>query len=166
MINNDEYILIGKIVKPHGHNGAVKIFINKSFIIKKTDFFFINIENELIPYFIERLSKANKYFISKLEDVDSSEHAIDLKGKDVYIFKNLIEEEISKNIIGFNVYDTVLGEIGTVIFLNDSSKQTLIEVKYQNKNIFIPYNPEFIKNINIEEQKILVKIDKDLLEIN
>ena len=166
MINNDEYILIGKIIKPHGNCGLVKIFINKSFHIKNPDFFFINIDNELVPYFIERLSATNKYFITKLEDINSAEDALDLKGKDVYVLKKLIEEQISKNIIGFNVFDTIIGKIGTVIFINDSSKQTLIEVKYQNKNIFIPYNPKFIKNINIEEQIILVKIDKDLLEIN
>ena len=166
MINNEKYILIGKVIKPHGYSGSIKISLNTNYKIKKTNFFFINIDNELIPYFIEKLSITNKYCITKLEDVDTEEHAIDLKGKEIYIFKNLIKEKLSNHIIGFNVYDNEIGEIGTVIFINESSKQTLIEVKYQNKNIFIPYNPKFIKKINIEKQTILVRIDRDLLEIN
>ena len=49
--------------------------------------------------------------------------------------------------VGFNVLDKNLGNIGKVEFVNDSKLQSLILVKNKEKEFYIPFHEKFIKKL-------------------
>ena len=167
------YFYVGKIVRKHSFKGEVIIKTNSDYsdIISKTESFYIALGDNLIPFFIEKSNwqKALQLRV-KFEDVDSEEDANTLiKGK-VYLPNTMLPKRTGKDfykdeIIGFAVEDKVFGYVGIVKGVNDKTPQTLLEVEDDNGVVLIPVNDEFIKEINRQEQKILIKTPEGLLDL-
>ena len=84
MIQKENCFLVGTIFKLHGYKGNVNIYNDNDIIFNfsKLEYFFIEINNELIPYFIEkaRSTKPNIILV-KFEDIDSEEEAKKIQKK-------------------------------------------------------------------------------------
>ena len=76
-------------------------------------------------------------------------------------FDSISEE---KNYHGFEVEDIQFGNIGKVSNKIQTSNYSVLVVKKQNREVFIPMHDNFILEIN--DEKIKVKIDEDLLNLN
>ena len=165
--------LLGTIFKLHGYKGDVNIYNDNDIPLVYTDidFFYIEENNELIPYFAESVRpKKKQVLLVKLEDVDSEEQALKILKRKVYLpnkfFPELENINPDKLIVGFDVIDNTLGKIGKVDFINDKTAQKLIIVKDGSKELFIPFHEQFIKEIDTENQKIIVEIPEELMNIN
>ena len=165
--------LFGTVFKLHGYKGDVNIYNDNDIPLIYTDieFFYIEDNNELIPYFAESVRpKKKQVLLVKLEDVDSEEQALKILQKKVYLPNKFLPEVGSVNpdklIVGFDVIDNTLGKIGKVDFINDKTAQKLIIVKDGSKELFIPFHEQFIKEIDTENQKIIVEIPEELMNIN
>ena len=164
--------LLGTIFKLHGYKGDVNIYNDNDIplILSEVDFFFIEENNELIPYFAEnKRNKKKNVLLVKFEDIDSEEDALKILKKKVYLPKSILNEEDLDNnkiIIGFDVIDKRLGNIGRVKFVNESTSQSLIIVKGGEKEFFIPFHNQFVLNIILGKKIILVDIPKELININ
>jgi len=158
---------IGKIFKAHGLKGDVKIYSNLDLMlfISSDDFIYINNDENFIPFKIKELKhfKKNIYLISfkEIDHIQKIESLIDCE-----IFskneKILIEEE--KNYHGFEVEDIQFGNIGKVSNKIQTSNYSVLVVKKESREVFIPMHENFILEIN--DKKIKVKIDEDLLNLN
>ena len=158
---------IGKIFKAHGLKGDVKIYSNLDLMlfISSDDFIYINNDENFIPFKIKELKhfKKNIYLISfkEIDHIQKIESLIDCE-----IFskneKILIEEE--KNYHGFEVEDIQFGNIGKVSNKIQTSNYSVLVVKKENREVFIPMHDNFVLEIN--DKKIKVKIDEDLLNLN
>ena len=158
---------IGKIFKAHGLKGDVKIYSNLDLMlfISSDDFIYINNDENFIPFKIKELKhfKKNIYLISfkEIDHIQKIESLIDCE-----IFskneKILIEEE--KNYHGFEVEDIQFGNIGKVSNKIQTSNYSVLVVKKESREVFIPIHENFILEIN--DKKIKVKIDEDLLNLN
>ena len=158
---------IGKIFKAHGLKGDVKIYskLDLMLFISSDDFIYINNDENFIPFKIKELKhfKKNIYLISfkEIDHIQKIESLIDCE-----IFSNnekiLIEEE--KNYHGFEVEDIQFGNIGKVSNKIQTSNYSVLVVKKESREVFIPMHENFILEIN--DKKIKVKIDEDLLNLN
>jgi len=172
-MKKQDCFLFGTIFKLHGYKGDVNIYNNNEIPIVLNDikFFYIQENNELIPYFpvSVRLKKKNVLLV-KFEDVDSEREALKILKKKVYLPNYFLTEgellNQNKIIIGFNVLDKSLGNIGKVEFINDSTKQNLIIVKNSEKEFFIPFHDQFIVNIDVANKILEVNIPQELIDIN
>lgn len=160
---------IGFILKPHGLKGGVTISLDE-LIDADSKTFFIEINNSLVPYFIEEYSeRGNKAFV-KFEDVDSVEDAETISKKAIYLPKSARPksargEFYDDEIIGFQVEDSSLGILGQVTEVTTAGPNKLILVRASNREILIPVNSPFIKSINKAKKKISVELPDGYLEI-
>ena len=69
-------------------------------------------------------------------------------------------------IIGFEIVDTTLGSVGTIINVNDANSQVLLEVDHMNKKILIPLVDELIHKIDKEKKQLHLSIPDGLLNLD
>ena len=172
-MKKQDCFLLGTIFKLHGYKGDVNIYNDNDIklIFSKISFFLIEENNELIPYFTENIRvKKKKILLVKFEDINSESEALKILNKKVYLpntfyhkIQNLNQNQI---VVGFNVIDKSLGNIGIVEFVSDSKLQSLILVKNEEKEFYIPFHEKFIKKIDVNNKILKVKIPEELININ
>ena len=115
---------------------------------------FVSIGNNLVPFFIEqcRLHKSNLLRI-QFEEVRDENTANRIMGAALYLPLNLLPKLSGTKfyyheIIGFELIDTVHGNIGQVTAVNDSAAQALIEADKDGKQLLIPINDDIITRVD------------------
>lgn len=167
------YFYVGKITRKYSYNGELIINVDSDYpeIIIKTESVYITIGDNLVPFFMERKSwQKNLQLRVKFEDVDSESDADQLLNKKVYLPNDLLPKRegldfYQNEIIDFKVEDTQYGYVGIVVGVNDKTPQTLLEVKDERGLVFIPVNEVFIKQIDRNNQLIVVETPEGLLDL-
>ena len=98
-MKKQDCFLLGTIFKLHGYKGDVNIYNDNDIplIFTNIDFFFVEINNELIPYFADSVRpKKKKILLVKFEDVDSEEQALKILKRKVYLPNKFFEKLINK----------------------------------------------------------------------
>jgi 16S rRNA processing protein RimM len=166
-------ILLGRITKVSGYEGAVTIRLEKIFSenIPNMESVFLEIEGRLVPFFISD-SEYSGADILKLtfEDYSSVEKVTEFVGCRVFLTTGLLDDNQSKDIqtiIGFKVVlqdNNTLGEIREVI---QNPGQWLLSVISENKKeILIPFHEDFIIKIDKKKKTLHMDIPEGLTEIN
>ena len=165
--------LIGSVFKLHGYKGNMVIFNEKnlSFKINEMKYFFIDLDNILVPFFIEKISiHKTKNILVKLEEISSEIEAKKYIGKDIYFSKEYVnntrEEAKEHDIVNFLVYDKNLGHLGRVDMIDSQTSQKLIYIKNEQKRFCFPWDKHFIESIEFEKQKLHVQIPEELINLN
>jgi 16S rRNA processing protein RimM len=166
--------LVGTVFKLHGYKGDVNIYNEDDipFDFSALEFFLIELDNNLIPFFIDRArpTKPNVVLV-KFEDVNSEEDARKILKRKVFLPNELIPEkdhnEISeKQLIGYRVIDIILGELGKITYINSQTAQQLIYVSKDGKEFCFPMHDKFVKGIDANAGIMEVEIPKEFLDLN
>lgn len=152
-----DLVYIGKIVNTHGIKGELRI---RSDFEKKELVFFPG--NKIIIDKTEHTIRTYRYHkvfdMITIDELDNINDVLCFVGKKVYVSRDSLKlmnnEYLLSDLIGLNVIfnDTVYGMVCD--YSND--KNPLIKVKYE-KNYYIPINNEYIKNVDLENKKIIVE---------
>lgn len=107
---------------------------------------------------------------TKFEDIDSEEDADEIIGCEVYLPLSLLPKlEGNKfyyhEIEGFEVEDTRLGFIGTIVRINDSNAQPLFEIDYKGTEILVPMIDHFIIEVNRKDKKLVLTTPEGLVDL-
>ena len=173
-MQKEDCFLFGTVFKLHGYKGDVNIYNNDGipFDFSALKYFFIELNNELVPYFIEkaRPTKPNVVLV-KFEDVDSESAANRIYKQKVYLPKEWIPETdeskiTEKKLVGYSVIDINLGDLGKIVFINSQTTQQLIYVSNDGKEFCFPMHKQFVKSINSSKRIIEVEIPEELLNLN
>ena len=166
--------LFGTVFKLHGYKGDVNIYNDNGFALDFTtlEYFLIELNNELIPHFIEkaRPTKPNVVLV-KFENIDSETKAKKIHKQKVYLPKDWIPETnknkiTEKELIGYSVIDVNIGDLGKITFINSQTTQQLIYVSNDNKVFCFPMHKQFVKGVNSKEKIMKVNIPEELLNLN
>jgi len=164
---------LGKIVKKYSFKGEVlvKLDTDQPDIYNNLDAVFIELKNNLIPFFIERsqLHKSQLLRI-KFEDVTTEEDADAILKSELFLPLDLLAKLDGNKfyfheVIGFNVKDINFGNVGIIKGINDSTSQALFEIDREGIEILIPMNDEFIKEVNRENRTIVVETPPGLIDL-
>ena len=166
--------LFGTVFKLHGYKGDVNIYNDNDILFDFTalEYFLIELNHELIPYFIEKARPTRPNIVLvKFEDVDSEAAAKKIHKRKVYLPKDWIpetdEKEITeKKLIGYSVIDINLGDLGKITYINSQTAQQLIYVSKDGKEFCFPMHEEFVKRIDPREGIMEVEIPEELLNLN
>ncbi len=171
-MNIDACYKIGFIMKPHGLKGGVTIALDpeapEDFAGVET--IFVEINERLLPYFIEDIStKGNKAFL-KLEEVDTREEAENISRSAIFLPKASRPksgrgEFYDDEVIGFEVTDTEEGTLGKITEVVQAGPNKLLSVSYHGKQVLVPLNSPFIHSVNKSRKKITVTLPAGFLEI-
>ena len=164
---------LGKIVKKYSFKGEilVKLDTDQPEIYNNLDAVFIDLKNNLIPFFIEhsQLHKSELLRI-KFEDVITEEDANAIMKCELYLPLELLPKlEGNKfyfhEVIGFKVEDVNFGSVGVIKGINDTTSQSLFEIDRDGIEILIPLNDEFIQKVDRDNKKILVETPEGLIDL-
>lgn len=171
-MTKDKCFYVGRIVKTHGIKGEVTLRIdNEDFDeIEELNYFLLDINDKLIPFFIENITyHSNKSFIL-FQDLKTLEAASQLVGTAAYLPLDLLPERsgndfYSHEVVDFLVVDEEKGELGRVQEIIEYPTQSLIQIIKEEKEILIPIHDDIIKDVDREGKKILIKAPVGLIDM-
>ncbi len=143
---------IGYFSKSHGLKGHLILFTELDFK-SKLSVLFIEQSGSQAPYFIEEFKAFNNGFLVKLEGVNDINAATILKNKEVLAEEKYTIKEEGFEYLNFTLIDEVKGEVGVIEGLEGNSANPLLKVISGEKEILLPFSPEFIiKSIKTKKQ--------------
>ncbi|MEL6945638.1 MAG: ribosome maturation factor RimM [Bacteroidota bacterium] len=169
-----EFVSIGKIGKAHGIKGAMKLLAVEAYLpdLESASAIFIEENGQKLPYFLEEVQIGNATILT-LEEVGTKEAANRLKSREVFLresdllpienraFNSLQYEQYK----GFELEDKELGTIGVIEEIIEMPQQEMAVVNYQDKEVLIPLNEDFILETLKEEKLIKVTLPEGLLDL-
>lgn len=166
------YFELGKIVRPHGFKGAVKIKITHpaAELIDIPESVFIEINKKLIPFFFTQFNPQNNGFaIVSFDDITEEQEARNISGKLIYLPQELEpvpegNEFYNDELIGFTVIDKNQGNIGTLQNVMEAPAQDVFEIEHPSGNeILIPVLGNFIVEIDRENKTLQLDAPEGLI---
>ena len=160
-----KYITLGCIVNTHGIKGELRILSNfekKEEVFKPT--FPIYIGEEKQKEILNSYRHHKEFEMITLKNYTNINEVLKYKGKKVYIKKEYLKlkekEFIYEEMNGLYVFEQKekLGIVANIVY---NKCNILLYVK-SSKNFYVPLNSTFIKNVNLEEQKIEIEGSKGL----
>jgi len=168
-----KHILIGKITKVHGYEGAVTIRLERSISdnIPEMESVFIETDGRPVPFFIEYSEQPDSSTLRlKFADYDSIERIKEFVDCRLYSTKSSFSDihvENTLDLIDFEVFsddDIYLGIINGII--KNPGQLLLKVVSSSGKEILLPLHEDLI--IAIDSQKKIIKmiIPEGISDIN
>lgn len=168
----DECFELGYIIKPHGLNGAVDIYLDTDFPedYRKLESVFVNLGQKLVPFFINSIQIRGNKALVNFEDISSIEQSEELKGCTMYLPESMLPELTGQEfyfheVIGFQVIDKNSGLIGNVSSYYDHSSQVILSIDHDGKEVLIPINDDIMLVIDKIKKIIQVELPDGLLDI-
>lgn len=164
---------LGYIAKLHGFKGEVSLFLDVTNPedYASLDAFFIEINGQLTPFFVQSFQLKNKGFAAvKLEGVDTENDAKVLLRKSCYLPVSLLPELDDKHfydheVEGFTVIDAISGNIGKLIQVIDLSVNPLLQIMKDEKEILVPFVDGLIQRVDRAEKTLYIAAPEGLVEM-
>lgn len=170
MMNKSECFELGKIVKPFGYKGDVIFFLDVDDPSRYAhlDMVFVEINKQLIPYFIKIKNIKGQHVTVSIQDV-TTEQAHALIGHFLYLPLTKLPVLTGNHfyfheIIGFTVHDEVCGNIGVIEGIIDQGPQPIFQINHNNTEILIPIVDHFIKFLDRVNKCIYINAPEGLIE--
>jgi 16S rRNA processing protein RimM len=164
-MNKEDCFNLGHVAKSIGFKGQVSVFIDATnpYEYSKLESVFVEINNVLVPFFIDTISINDKGFAKvKFEGVNDEAYSKSLVKKQMYLPLNLLPKLDGKHfyfheIVDYKVEDKTKGFIGTIQQVVEVNNNPLLEILFEGKEILIPLQDEFL--IDLDRQNKTLKVD-------
>jgi 16S rRNA processing protein RimM len=168
-----KHILLGKITKVHGYEGAVTIRLerNLSDNIPELESVFIETDGSPVPFFIDYSEQPDTCTLRiKFDGYDSAERVKEFVGCKVYLTRSydfvtpLVELD---TLIKFEVFSEEEISIGIIIEIIENPGQVLLNIKTgSGKEILLPLHKDLIKEVDAKNKIIRMIIPEGISSIN
>ncbi len=173
-MRKEECFYLGKIVSKYSFKGEVlvKLDTDEPEIYENMESVFVRLSaGNLVPFFIRRcrLHKSNLLRVD-FEEVVNEADADRIMGSELYLPITSLPK-LSGNrfyfheVIGYSVIDSIHGEIGSILAINDMTSQALFEIEKDGKQLLIPINDEIITKVDRDNKTIYVTSPDGLVEL-
>lgn len=169
----ENHYLLGYVVRPHGIKGALKLKVETDFPEKYTRLKHITLKlNTKIEKFdIQKLSYTPpNEMIMTLKQLTDRNMAELWKNAEAWVNIEFLPKLSGKKfyfheVIGFEVKDKVLGEIGEIVLFYETAAHPIIAVNHKGIEVLIPAVDEFIIEVNRDKRYMMVSLPENWLEI-
>lgn len=171
-MTKEECFYLGRVAKTHGIKGEVtiKLDVDDPSAYLGMQYFFLEINKVLTPFFVEKLVDSGDKFFVSIQDVKTVEAASALTGKSVYLPLELLPK-LSGNqfyfheVKGFMLVDEAKGELGPINDILEYPTQAIIQVLVNNKEVLIPVLDQVIQKVDRKAKRLYVKAPEGLIEM-
>jgi 16S rRNA processing protein RimM len=172
-MKKDKCFQLGTIRKPHGFRGEVTAHFDVDDVARYRglDALFVETGGALVPMFIVSMQMKNNNLVKlQLEGILDEESARRLSGSPMWLpLKVLPEAEEGEiylhDLIGYLIRDERLGELGRVEDVIEHPGNTLMRVDKAGKEILIPYQEAFVRDIDSRNRVILLSLPEGFEEL-
>jgi 16S rRNA processing protein RimM len=164
---NKNLIYIAQISKPHGVKGLAKLI---SLAEKAEDIFSYAqvFDDQMNPYKLKSHGQHNgNGFIVSFNDNTSRNLVEDLRGLKLYITRDMLpqineDEFYNQDLKNLKILSPDLKEQGHILDVHNFGAGDIIEMKILNQKntVFLPFNQEYIIEINLEKQYLIFDFAK------
>jgi 16S rRNA processing protein RimM len=165
-------ILLGRITKVSGYEGAVNIKLEKIFSenIPQMESVFLEIEGRPVPFLISDLEYSGADILKlTFEGYNTIEKISEFVGCRVFLTAGIPENK-NEEVPGLNGYEVFVQDgklLGTIQEIIDNPGQSLLSItSLKNKEILIPLHEHFIVSIDKKNRILLLNIPEGLADIN
>ncbi|MFI8377502.1 ribosome maturation factor RimM [Leeuwenhoekiella sp. NPDC079379] len=172
-MRKEECFYLGKIVRKFSFKGELlaKLDTDEPEMYENLESVFVDFNGNLVPFFIHscQLHKSTLLRID-FEDVNTEEDAEDLINAELFLPLSMLPQLEGTQfyyheIIGFTVKDISFGKVGTITGVNDNTSQALFEIDHKGKEVLIPINDDFIKEVDRSTKIITIDAPEGLIDI-
>lgn len=167
-----DLIPLGKIVKPHGILGEVKIrlFNSETKTLKVGQSVWVGIQgkkNESLV--IERLTLKSEKSRLKFKSINDRNSAELLRDFTLSVFRNEFPETSDKefyliDLIGFNVLDQTGKLLGIVSDIMENPANDILIISDGDKEHLIPLVDDFVQLFDFEEKQVTINLIDGLID--
>ena len=166
----EKYIESGKVVGTHGVRGEMRVqpcCDTTSFLTKFKKFYLDREGNSFLEVVSSR--EHGNICLLKVKGIDSIEEAERYRGKVIYIdradYKLQDGQYFVADIIGCEVYDANSGErLGKISDVSETGANDVWHIENNGAEYFVPNIPEFVKNVDIENAKVMIAPIKGMFD--
>lgn len=166
---SNEPVYIGEIKRTHGVRGEVQLKLRDGIELNtgKIKFLLLSEKNaQPVPWFPEKFTPYAGGFIVKFETVNTEKDARRFAGSKVFCDAEAAEETEEVSLEGFEVEDENMGVIGNVASVMEYPSQIILAVITKDgKEILLPYNEQFVVEVDEEEKRIIYSAPEGLLDV-
>ncbi len=173
MIIKDECFYIGYVKKSHKTIGEVEIAldVDNPQQYKKKESFLLEIQQNLVPFFIQSLQIRQNSAIAHFQNVNTPLEAEQLIGAQVYLPLSELpplkgnKQFYFHEIIGYKVMDKTHGEIGEVQNVFDNKFQVFFSILFNEKEVLVPAIDDFIDKVDKANKTLYLQCPEGLIDI-
>jgi len=148
-----EYVSIGQIKRTHGYDGTMQILPDFEYpeLVYQAGYTFY-IGKNLEPFKVSKVSKNNKYYMTKLDGINSIDKLHLYLDNEVFMKRKDIKTDkiLRVDLIGMPVYtDKFIGHVENILI---NEKYDILKL---DSGILIPNIPQFI--VTIKDNKIIAR---------
>lgn len=167
----EEYLEIGQIVNTNGLKGMLKIkpFTDDITRFEELEYIYIQKGQDLIEKNIEDVKYVKNMVLLKLEGIDSIEEAEKYRNLYIKINKEDVGEVpdgsyLIADMLKCDVYTDKNELLGKMIDVFSTGSNDVYVVKTEEgKEVLLPAIKDVVKEINIQEKKIIIKLMDGLI---
>jgi len=166
-------ILLGRITKISGYEGAVAVKLEKTFTenIPRLESVFLEIDGKPVPFFISEYEYSGADILKlRFEDYETIEKVEEFVNCNVFLTSSPSGNSIADNpndLTGYKVLSVDDTLIGVVSELIRNPSQWLMAIESETKKeILIPLHEDFIVSIDHNEKILVMDIPEGLLDLN
>lgn len=166
-------ILLGKIIKIHGFEGAVAVRLEKNFSenIPMMEPVFLEIDGRPVPFFIDYFEKINsEKAILKFQDYGTIEKIKEFTGCNIFFQSGTAPDDHDNDQIDLMGFKIVSGEgnpVGDVVEIIKNPSQWLLKAARKDGGVtLVPLHEDLIIRIDEKLKTIVMNLPEGLEGIN
>ena len=160
-------IQIGKILRPHGIKGALKISSNLG-DIPFSKFSLVYVGEDREPMHIKRVQPLGQFFLVVIDEITSCEQAEFYRNQYIYVDRGLYPDILDEVVmlsdyLGLNVFDETGKKVGVVVDVANYGSADIISINCGGSTYMVPFIED---TLQFDKEKEIFIIDsKRFLEI-
>ena len=173
MIKKEDVYKIGKLGKPHGVKGEVRMLCTDDIFDRvESDCLILEIDGILVPFFMEEYRfRSDERVLVKFADIDTEAQARELTGCEVYFSREQADrhegEATWAELVGYALVDARRDTlVGTITRVDDTTINILFEVETADgREVLVPASEELVEQVDKTRHRIHVRVPEGILEL-
>ena len=173
MILPGALLLVGKIIRPHGVRGLLRVWIyagSESSFGDNEVVYIKFVSGEIEEYKLVSARPHKNFFLMKLEGLLTKIAAEDFSGAEIFIKKDGLsrdeDEYFWHDLKGLAVYLNTGEYLGRISQIIPTSSNDIFVVKDGKREFLIPATYEVVREIDINNERMTISVIDGLLNIN
>jgi len=164
---------VGKVIRPHGRKGLLRVWAyarSESSFLEVGTIFLRAISGEIREHTVTSVIPQKNICLMEVEGLSSRDEAEEYRGAEILIRKEALTRENGEyfwyELLGLRVHLDTGEYLGSIFQIMSKGGNDIYVVREGKREIFIPATYEVVKEIDLENGKMIISAMEGLLDLN